>query len=110
MKKFTLLKRIFVMTLLMGLLGDYAYAQFSLSGEVRPRMEYLHGYSTLTDKDSDPAGFASQRTRLNFNYSHERVKMGISMQDVFIWGNKPRFLNVVKYQTLTLIIEHLQVL
>ena len=90
MKKFTLLKRIFVMTLLMGLLGDYAYAQFSLSGEVRPRMEYLHGYSTLTDKDSDPAGFASQRTRVNFNYSHERVKMGISMQDVFIWGSQPQ--------------------
>ena len=90
MKKFTLLKRIFVMTLLMGLLGDYAYAQFSLSGEVRPRMEYLHGYSTLTNKDAEPGGFASQRTRLNFNYSHERIKMGITMQDVFIWGSQPQ--------------------
>lgn len=90
MKKFTSLKKILVMTLFMGVLGDYAYAQFSLSGEVRPRMEYLHGYSTLTDKDSDPAGFASQRTRVNFNYSHDRVKMGISMQDVFIWGSQPQ--------------------
>lgn len=73
-----------------GLLGSYANAQFSLSGEVRPRMEYLHGYSTLTDKDSDPAGFASQRTRINFNYSHDRVKMYVSMQDVFLWGSQPQ--------------------
>ena len=90
MKKFTSLKKILVLTMFVGLLGDYAYAQFSLSGEVRPRMEYLHGYSTLTDKDSDPAGFASQRTRVNFNYSNERVKMGISVQDVFIWGSQPQ--------------------
>jgi hypothetical protein len=53
-------------------------------------MEYLHGYSTLTDKDSDPAGFASQRTRVNFSYSNDRVKMGISVQDVFIWGSQPQ--------------------
>ena len=72
------------------LLGNQAFAQFSLSGEVRPRMEYLHGYSTLTDKDSDPAGFTSQRTRINFNYSNERIKMGVSMQDVFLWGSKPQ--------------------
>ena len=90
MKKFTSLKKILVLTAFVGLLGNYAFAQFSLSGEVRPRMEYLHGYSTLTDKDSDPAGFASQRTRINFNYSNDRVKMGVSVQDVFIWGSQPQ--------------------
>jgi hypothetical protein len=78
------------MTVFGLLLGNQAFAQFSLSGEVRPRMEYLHGYSTLTDKDSDPAGFASQRTRINFNYSNERVKMGVSVQDVFLWGSQPQ--------------------
>jgi hypothetical protein len=90
MKKFTSLKRILVLTTFGLLLGNQAFAQFSLSGEVRPRMEYLHGYSTLTDKDSDPAGFASQRTRVNFSYSNDRVKMGISVQDVFIWGSQPQ--------------------
>ncbi len=90
MKKFTSLKKILVLTAFVGLLGNYANAQFSLSGEVRPRMEYLHGYSTLTDKDSDPAGFASQRTRINFNYSNSRVKMGVSVQDVFLWGSQPQ--------------------
>jgi hypothetical protein len=90
MKNFTSLKKILVMTVFGLLLGNQAFAQFSLSGEVRPRMEYLHGYSTLTDKDSDPAGFASQRTRINFNYSNERVKMGVSMQDVFLWGSQPQ--------------------
>ena len=90
MKKFTSFKKFLVLTAFVGLLGNFAYAQFSLSGEVRPRMEYLHGYSTLTDKDADPAGFASQRTRINFNYSNDRVKMGVSMQDVFIWGSQPQ--------------------
>ena len=90
MKNFTSLKKILVMTVFGLLLGNQAFAQFSLSGEVRPRMEYLHGYSTLTDKDSDPAGFASQRTRINFNYSNERVKMGVSVQDVFLWGSQPQ--------------------
>ena len=90
MKKFTSLKKILVLTIFGFLLGNQAFAQFSLSGEVRPRMEYLHGYSTLTDKDSDPAGFASQRTRVNFSYSNDRVKMGISVQDVFIWGSQPQ--------------------
>ena len=90
MKKFTLLKKILVLTMFVGLLGNYAFAQFSLSGEVRPRMEYLHGYSTLTDKDADPAGFASQRTRINFNYSHDRIKMGVAMQDVFLWVAQPQ--------------------
>ena len=90
MKKFTSLKKILVLTAFGLLLGNQAFAQFSLSGEVRPRMEYLHGYSTLTDKDSDPAGFASQRTRVNFSYSNDRVKMGISVQDVFIWGSQPQ--------------------
>ena len=90
MKKFTSLKKILVLTAFGLLLGNQAFAQFSLSGEVRPRMEYLHGYSTLTDKDSDPAGFASQRTRINFNYSNERIKMGVSVQDVFLWGSQPQ--------------------
>ena len=90
MKKFTSLKKVLVLTMFGFLLGNHAYAQFTLSGEVRPRMEYLHGYSTLTDKDADPAGFTSQRTRINFNYSNDRVKMGVSMQDVFLWGNQPQ--------------------
>ena len=90
MKKFTSLKKLLVLTMFVGLLGDYAYAQFSLSGEVRPRMEYLHGYSTLTEKDADPAGFVSQRTRINFNYANNRVKMYVSMQDVFLWGSQPQ--------------------
>lgn len=90
MKNFTTLRKVLVMTVFGLLLGNHAYAQFSLSGEVRPRMEYLHGYSTLTDKDADPAGFASQRTRINFNYANDRVKMGVSMQDVFLWGSQPQ--------------------
>lgn len=100
MKKFTFIKKFLVLTMFVGFLGNYANAQFSLSGEVRPRMEYLHGYSTLTDKDSDPAGFASQRTRINFNYSHDRVKMFVSLQDVFLWGAQPQLFSTSNSVTM----------
>ncbi len=86
----SLLQKLSVLSFFTLLLTTQMYAQFSLSGEVRPRMEYRHGYSTLTNKDSDPAGFTSQRTRINFGYAKDNVKLGISLQDVFLWGSQPQ--------------------
>jgi len=63
-------------------------AQFSLSGELRPRTEYSHGYGTLAAEDQDPSLFTSQRTRLNFDYKMDLLKVGLVLQDVRIWGNQ----------------------
>jgi hypothetical protein len=71
-------------------LGAAVMAQFTFSGEVRPRMEYRHGYSTLVDKDVNPAFFTSQRTRLNALYNNSKVKLGITIQDVTLWGSQPQ--------------------
>lgn len=62
-------------------------AQFSLTAELRPRGEYRHGFKTLFSDDDDPAFFVSQRTRLNADYKSERLALGISLQDVRVWGD-----------------------
>jgi hypothetical protein len=69
-------------------LGSQVKAQFSLSGEFRPRTEYSHGYSTLAAEDQKPSIFTSQRTRLNFDYKMDLLKVGLVLQDVRIWGNQ----------------------
>ena len=63
-------------------------AQFNLSGELRPRTEYSHGYGTLAAEDQNPSVFTSQRTRLNFDYKMDLLKFGLVLQDVRVWGNQ----------------------
>lgn len=65
-------------------------AQFSLTGEIRPRSEYRHGFSSLIGPDEDAAFFISQRSRLNFGYEHTDVNVFISLQDVRVWGDVPQ--------------------
>ena len=62
--------------------------QFDLSAEVRPRYENKHGYKTLISTGADGSNFVSQRTRLNFGYENNKLKLYISMQNVSIWGDK----------------------
>ena len=74
-------------------------AQFGLSAEIRPRAEYSHGYATLADENQDPSIFTSQRTRLNFDYSAEMLKVGIVLQDVRVWGDQPQMVTNEDYAT-----------
>jgi len=61
--------------------------QFDLSAEVRPRYENKHGYSMLIDDNTDGSNFVSQRTRLSFNFKQDKVKLGVSLQNVRVWGD-----------------------
>lgn len=70
------------------LLSAPLFAQMTLTGELRPRTEYRHGYRTLIDSTQEAAIFTSQRTRLNFGYSAEKFKTGVVLQDVRIWGSQ----------------------
>lgn len=65
----------------------YSFAQFSMSGEIRPRMEYQHGYKNLADSAQQAIISTTQRTRLNLNYRAEKYSAGISLQDVRTWGS-----------------------
>ncbi len=68
----------------------WSSAQFIFSGEFRPRAEYRHGYKTLLEKETHPAFFIDQRTRLNFKFSSDKYDSKLVIQDVRTWGSLPQ--------------------
>ncbi|MDA9564158.1 alginate export family protein [Flavobacteriales bacterium] len=81
-------RKIWTVCLSSMLISAVSYAQFTLSGEIRPRSEYRHGYKTLSDSAMVPAIFIDQRTRLNFGYKSEYFNTFIQLQDVRVWGSQ----------------------
>lgn len=68
-------------------------AQFTLSGEFRPRTEYKHGYKSLADDDTKMNLSTNQRTRLNIDYKTDSYKFFVSFQDVRVWGSENQLVN-----------------
>ncbi len=82
------MRKYFYFTLFVTLIVTTNYAQqFDLSAEIRPRFENKHGYGSLLATDADGANFISQRSRLNFNFSQDKIKLGVSLQNVRVWGD-----------------------
>lgn len=67
------------------------FGQLEVNAELRPRAEVRHGYKVIPSDSADAATFISQRTRLNFNYTHPKYKIGFSIQDVRVWGDEQLF-------------------
>ncbi|MCK6649604.1 MAG: alginate export family protein, partial [Bacteroidia bacterium] len=84
----TVFKKGVVLTAILAVTAGVAEAQTSLSGEIRPRFEYRHGFGTPADSLQKSAQFMQQRTRLNFGYKSEKVKVGIVVQDIRVWGSQ----------------------
>jgi hypothetical protein len=59
---------------------------FEISAQLRPRLEYRHGFKTLFQDSEDAAVFVSQRSRLNLGYTTEKFNLYLSLQNVRIWG------------------------
>lgn len=70
------------------LIAFQASAQFSLSGEFRPRTELSHGYKSLAGPDQDASLYTAQRTRLNARYQSDKVITFLVLQDVRAWGSQ----------------------
>jgi hypothetical protein len=67
---------------------DRMYSQeVIISGELRPRYEYQHGYKTLFPDGEIAGNFVSQRTRLNAYYANTSFVTYLSLQDVRVWGD-----------------------
>ncbi len=85
------MKKINFQVLIIGILtllsGSIFAQSVSISGEVRPRFEYRHGYKTLIPDGKDAASFISQRTRLNAFYGNSTFKFGLVVQNVSVWGD-----------------------
>lgn len=61
--------------------------QIGISAEIRPRFENKHGYKTLLNTNQEGSNFISQRTRLNLIFAQDNLKMGVSFQNVRVWGD-----------------------
>lgn len=66
----------------------YVSAQMSLTGDLRTRSEYRHGYQAPFDSVSKSGIFTGQRTRLNFGYKGENYNFFAALQDVRTWGQQ----------------------
>ncbi|GGI56996.1 alginate export family protein [Winogradskyella haliclonae] len=69
---------------------DFTFAQLTVDADIRPRFEYRHGFGNLFPDNAEPGAFVEQRTRLNINYVIDKVQLGISVQDVSVWGDTPQ--------------------
>ena len=63
-----------------------AQGQFILSGEIRERGLYSHGYMGLLDKSQHGVFWVGQRTRLGLDYTHKRLGFFVQLEDGRIWG------------------------
>jgi hypothetical protein len=74
-----------------------SYSQLKISGEIRPRFEYRHGYKALADSAMHNAAFVDQRTRLNFDYTQNRMQFKVVLQDVRTWGSQKQLVGNEDY-------------
>ncbi|WP_321285440.1 hypothetical protein [uncultured Sunxiuqinia sp.] len=95
MKKISVIGLVVVLVLTIS----KTYAQFSLSGEFRPRTELSHGYKSLATADQDASLFTAQRTRLNARYQSEKVITYLVLQDVRTWGSQAQLVANEDYAT-----------
>ena len=79
------------------LIAQFTNAQFSLSGEFRPRTEISKGYKTLAAEDQKASTITAQRTRLNFGFDTDYVKTKLVLQDVRQWGNQAQLVQNEDY-------------
>lgn len=68
-------------------------AQLSLGAQLRTRTELRDGQGAPLANGLKPALFTSQRTRLNALFSAYRLKLGLSLQDVRVWGQDVSTIN-----------------
>lgn len=65
-------------------------AQSNFSGQILQRGEYMHGFGTLADTNQNAGSYVGQRSRLNFNHNAEKFRIGVSVQDIRVWGSTPQ--------------------
>lgn len=81
------------MLLVCSVFSLQATAQVTLSGQVRTRTEVRDGQGAPLSIGAPPAFFTSQRTRLSVGYNADRLKLGITAQDVRLWGQDVSTIN-----------------
>ena len=73
--------------LLVLISSEKLMAQFTITGELRPRTEFRNGFKRPKDKGDDPAFFIEQRSRIYVDYTLDKISMSIALQDIRMWGS-----------------------
>ena len=76
-----------VLTGIAGLFAASSFGQLTLSGEIRPRAEYRHGYKSVADTNQSHAFSIDQRTRFNVGFENEDYEFYVQLQDIRTWGS-----------------------
>jgi len=76
-----------VLTGIAGMFAATSFGQLTLSGEIRPRAEYRHGYKSVADTNQSHAFSIDQRTRFNVGYENDDYEFFVSLQDIRTWGS-----------------------
>ncbi|GGE95089.1 alginate export family protein [Flavobacterium limi] len=80
------LKKVGLTFIAMLSLGTYAQ-ELDANLQFRPRYEYRNGYKSLMSNGENAASFISQRSRLNFNFKQEKLKLKLTLQNIRTWGD-----------------------
>ncbi|MCI9843475.1 alginate export family protein [Flavobacterium pectinovorum] len=80
------LKSVGLILILMVNLGSYAQ-ELDANLQFRPRYEYRNGYKSPMVNGENAASFVSQRSRLNFNFKQEKIKLKLTLQNIRTWGD-----------------------
>jgi hypothetical protein len=66
--------------------GTYAQ-ELEANLQLRPRFEYRNGFKSPMPNGESPTSFVSQRSRMNFNFKQEKLKLKLTFQNVRTWGD-----------------------
>jgi hypothetical protein len=83
--------KLFIIASFLTILSFPAAAQFTISGEFRPRAEYRDGYTRLRDSTQYGYGDILGRTRLIFDYKNEKFTTRFSIQHAYVFGENNFF-------------------
>jgi hypothetical protein len=70
-----------------------AHAQFTIGAQLRTRTELRDGQGSPLSLGAKPAIFTSQRSRLSAGFTGYRFKLGLTVQDVRVWGQDVSTIN-----------------
>ena len=82
----TIFTRAFCLFIFAITIAGNVTAQFTISGEFRPRAEYRNGYGKLGDSTMTGYGTILGRSRIIFDYNSEKVQTRFSLQHAFTFG------------------------
>ncbi len=89
-------KSLWLATLISGAIlstTQQSFAQLSIGAQLRTRSEFRSGQGAPLSNGLKPAVFTSQRTRIQSVFSLTKLKLGITLQDVRVWGQDGSSIN-----------------